>query len=109
MSLYQLEHGMETQISVLEIMEKMIVQEEILINSGEHAPIENLPLLMEYVEMQKLASIALKEVMERNLPRLKADEESRAKAKKKAVAKKKLAAPPEAAKAQEIENSMSLF
>lgn len=78
MSPSTMERGMETSVAFLEIMSKVILREEEENRAGQSEPIEHLDTLKKQVEEQQLASIALKELLLRQLPRLK--EEAAAKA-----------------------------
>lgn len=68
-----MERGIQTSIDFLDIMSRVILREEEEIASGQSQPIEYLDSLKKQVEDQYWATLALKELMERQLPRMKAE------------------------------------
>lgn len=102
---YMLERAVEQQVMAVDIIEKVIFQEEILIESGGAAEIENLDILRKYVEEQKAVASILKHVVDRYAVRFKMQKESKKKQVKAAVKAPPKAAEPE----QKLEESISLF
>lgn len=82
MSPSTIESGIKNQNEILTILGKVITREESLIATGENPPIENFGLLKKHVEEQLLATLALNELLARQLPRLKEEAAAEAAQKK---------------------------
>lgn len=79
MSPEMMERGMNASISFLEIMSKVMIREEGNIAAGQSDPIEHLDILKKQVEEQYLATLALQELLNRQLPVLKKEAAEEAK------------------------------
>lgn len=79
MSPEMMERGMNTSISFLEIISKVMIREESNIATGQSVPIVHLDILKKQVEEQYLATLALQELLSRQLPVLKKEAAEEAK------------------------------
>lgn len=72
---YMLERAVEQQTLAINIIEKVIFQEEILIESGGAAEIQNIDILRNYVDEQKAVAGILEQVVSRCAVRFKVERE----------------------------------